>query len=192
MIEVMIDLETLGTQPGSVVMSVGAVASNDAVYLQPVSIKDQLYAGLTVDPSTLAWWKQQSREAWEVSSSGRAALSESLADFANWLMDLRRGSENSATGEKLRLWGDSASFDLTLLTCVYRAANVPVPWNYREECCYRTLRNVLSSEKPAAKLQHDALSDARAQMEHLMQMLQSLKTQPITIVPTSVAKIMEG
>lgn len=176
-IDIMIDLETLGTTPGSVVLSIGAVASEKTGdFYVKIDLRDSLHLGLTVDPDTMSWWRKQSRDAWLASTTGDAGVYPMLSAFTKWLEDLRKGAAEQATGNALRLWGDASSFDLTLLACVYRAAGMPVPWNYREEFDYRTLRTLMGSEKPRSKVQHDGLSDAIAQLVHLQAMLASLRT----------------
>lgn len=183
-VDVMVDLETLGTTPGSVVLSVGAVAHAvpGGEFYGKIDLRDSLHAGLTVDPDTMAWWRQQSQEAWRASAAASEdaslGLRYVLGRFADWLSELRKGSSATATGAKLRLWGDSAAFDLVLLASAYRAAGKVVPWDYREECCYRTLRTLLNSEKPRSKVQHDGLSDAVAQMAHLQEMLTTFGAPP--------------
>ncbi len=182
-VDVMIDLETLGTTPGSVVLSIGGVTSNGAEFHGKIDLRDSLHAGLTVDPDTMSWWRKQPASVWrETARAGEEpslGLRFVLGSFADWLALLRQGDAKAATGAKLRLWGDSAAFDLSLLACAYRAAGVAVPWDYREEHCYRTLRNVLGSEKPRSKVQHDGLSDAKAQMTHLQEMLTIMRAQGV-------------
>lgn len=182
-VDVMVDLETLGTTPGSVVLSIGAVANDPGrgqnAFLTKIDIRDSLHAGLTVDPDTMSWWRKQDREAWLSStnastSNSDGAIREGLTQFAYWLAALRAGPDTAATGAALRIWGDASSFDLTLLACVYRAVSLPVPWNYTEEFDYRTLRTLMDSKKPRSKLQHDGLSDAIAQMSHLQELLATL------------------
>ncbi|HWJ40818.1 MAG TPA: 3'-5' exonuclease [Candidatus Limnocylindrales bacterium] len=167
-VDIMLDLETLGTAPGSVVLAIGAVASvppeQDPYFNEKISITSSLYCGLTVDPETLAWWRKQSKAAWQESVENGRDIRESLEAFSSWI-------ERQRSGNHIRLWGDASTFDLVLLACAYRAAGVAVPWSYREEYCYRTLRNLLNSKKPASKLAHSAVSDAAAQMEHLQVML---------------------
>ena len=190
-VDVMIDLETLGTAPGSVVLSIGAVArpnwqnADGLPYpldfletLIRIDMRDSIFYGLSVDPDTMSWWRKQAREAWESSISAADALplSRALETFRDWLDKLRAAGEG-VTGSKLRLWGDSAAFDLVLLACAYRAAKLPVPWTYQEEYDYRTVRNLRRSEKPRSKLQHDGLSDARAQMDHLQRLLYAVEAK---------------
>jgi hypothetical protein len=180
-IDIMIDLETLGIVPGSVVLSIGAASSvllptglGADDFIGKIDMRDSLYAGLIADPSTLAWWRSQSKAAWEAATTNGDPLVGTLETFSEWLAALRSGSAEQTTGNKLRLWGDASSFDLVLLACAYRAAKLPVPWSYQEEFDYRTLRTLLNSEKPRSKVQHDALSDARAQLVHLQDLLNVL------------------
>lgn len=175
-IDVMIDIETLGTQPGSVITQIAAVAHGaDYDFVQKIAVSSALRYKLSVDADTLSWWNKQSEEAWNAATLGGEPLGLVLKSFADFLAKLRKGSDESATGRTLRVWGDGANFDITLLECAYRACSLPIPWVYKEVNCYRTLRNVLDSKKPAAKVAHDALSDARAQCVHLREMLATIK-----------------
>ncbi len=174
-IDIMLDLETLGTTPGSVVLAIGAVASSspelDHQIYRKLNVMEQLYLGLTVDPDTMSWWRKQDKEAWLSSVGCATDLRTTLEDLATWISAVRRGPLDQPTGSKIRIWGDAVSFDCGLLASVFRAAKVIVPWDYREEFCYRTVRTLANSEKPRAKLQHNALDDARAQLVHLQELL---------------------
>jgi hypothetical protein len=172
-IDVMLDLESLGTTPGSVVLSIGA-ASTDPThsdFYEKLNVLEQVYLGLTINPDTMSWWRKQDKEAWLSSVGGQESLGLSLLRFAMWLRELRAGDATQKTGNKIRIWGDGAIMDCCLLAYVFRAANVVVPWDYREEFCYRTVRTLANSEKPRAKLQHNALDDAQAQLVHLQELL---------------------
>src|SRR5262245_9291276 len=104
---VMVDIETLGTRPGSVVLSVAAVRFNArgtyAEFHRAINIFDSLMAGLTIDPATVSWWRQQSEQ------SRRALgfvdpLSGVLRDLTAFL----------ATDRPLRMWAKGPDFDLVL------------------------------------------------------------------------------
>ena len=169
-LDVMLDIETLGTAPGSVVLAIGAACEGDQFYAQ-LPVLPQIFLGLTIDADTMSWWRKQDPVAWASSTQGSGGIADALVHFSQWLAKLRRGAEDQPTGNKIRVWGDSCSFDCGLLACVYRAAGVLTPWAYSEEYCYRTLRQLRFSEKPKAKLQHNALDDARAQFVHLQELL---------------------
>jgi hypothetical protein len=180
-IDVMIDLETLGTSPGSVVLAIAAATTSfdrdeQRMFAKRISVVSSLRAGLTVDQSTIGWWSTQPQAVWDAATDSSSPLELVLLSFAEFLGELRKGPDDQASGNKLRLWGDASSFDLVLLACAYRAVRLPVPWEYWDEFDYRTLRTLLDSEKPRSKVHHDALQDARAQLEHLQEMLNKLRS----------------
>lgn len=165
-VEIMVDIETLGTAPGAVILSIGAAASDGRTFYRKIYIADSLYRGFEVNADTLAWWRKQSREAWESTTDPAESFTviDTLHYFSIWVTMY---SEDVT----VRLWGDSAGFDLGLIAEACRRVGHPVPWKYQQEHCYRTLRQILKSPKPAAELAHNALSDAKAQLSHLLDLL---------------------
>ena len=62
---VMLDLETLGTRPDCVILTLGAIKFDPFSEKEPgpgihfrLDIEDQLAKGRTVDDSTIEWWAQ--------------------------------------------------------------------------------------------------------------------------------------
>src|ERR1700721_3055421 len=94
---VMADIETLGTRPGSVILSIGAVAFDHRQGLGPefhVKINQQSSerAGLTVDKGTLAWWMRQSPEAralLDETRNGGVDLENALNQFTDYLYQFK-------------------------------------------------------------------------------------------------------
>ena len=88
---VMIDLETLGTNPDCVILSLGAVEFDPATgeqgreYYEVIDRGSQQHLGRTEDSSTLAWWDRQSPEARKVLTAPGKAISSVLMDFKAWL-----------------------------------------------------------------------------------------------------------
>lgn len=172
--DVVLDLETLGTAPGSVILSIGAVMVDERDteltpahprFHQHIRVQDSVAAGLTMDPSTVLWWLGQSieaREALRAGQVGAESLPSVLEGFGAWV-------RNNADTRSVRVWGNGSDFDNTLLTEAYRAAAVPVPWKFWNNRCLRTLmaeHPEVARVKPA--LAHDALSDAEAQAATLI------------------------
>lgn len=171
-VDVMIDIETLGTAPGAVILSIGAAAEAPeteyrAACERRILIASSLYAGFKIDEDTLAWWRRQDAIAWANSTDGTESVHNALRAFSFWLEDQR------GRGEALRVWGDGSAFDMVLMETAYRMVGLPVPWKYGEVHCYRTLRQILGSKKPdlPAGKKHTALADAGAQMAHLQELL---------------------
>lgn len=179
MIHVMVDLETMGTKVGSAVTAIGAHAfDTDSKYTADfhsrASLASCVRAGLTLDPDTIVWWMGQSDAARkEVAAPDDHAheLKGVLCAFAAYLERVR--TAQSSVPAKLLLWGNSAAFDLGLLGQAYYSCGYVRPWSYREEDCYRTLKNIRPDVAfPTFEgTPHNALDDARAQAKHLRLLL---------------------
>ena len=171
---VMLDLETLGTAPGSVIVSIGAVKfsaghilSSFYAVIDPQSCVD---AGLKMDAATVMWWMKQSEEA-RTALMGSVThpslhLAEVLQDLAIWM----------CTDLRPCIWGNGASFDCALLAAAFRACGRIIPWKYSSERCYRTVKALHSDvpEDPREGTHHHALADAKHQAMHLMKLLPNL------------------
>lgn len=164
---IMIDLETLDTQPSAVIVSIGAVRFGpdawqpwDTFYL-PVAFDQR--DGRTVSRDTIAWWLTQPAEVQAALSDPAAVpLCGALVQLATWITNGGR--------EDVEIWAGPATFDLAVLEHAYRSGangwGAP-PWKYNETRCYTTLRklnpNILRPNNPSA---HNALADAKSQAEH--------------------------
>jgi len=151
----MIDIETLGLEPGCVVLSIGAVefgaGEMGEQWYRSISRESCEAAGLTVDDGTLEWWQDQPEQAREVLTGGDE-LAEVLKEFAGWI---------SGADE---VWANSPSFDCEVLIEAGKAVGVPMPWEYHEERDFRTLSDLaLAPEVVQDGVEHDALDDAKHQ-----------------------------
>lgn len=158
---VMVDLETLGTQPGCAILQIGAVRSNGDTFSAHIDWRSSERVGLRIEVDTLAWWGRHPA-AWarQVAIQKESAhdIRDALGDFAEWL------------GEAGEIWGNPARFDLAILEAAYRACSLATPWAWRDERDFRTvcqLNDVVTREYPPAELAHDALEDALSQAAHL-------------------------
>lgn len=165
--DVMIDLETLGQRPGSVILSIGAVPFSPATgfcepgFYSTISVRSSLAAGATIDADTLDWWRKQSPEAKQVV---RDALSDAAPDLRQVLTFLREGLRCICKPDVLRVWGNGASFDNVLLTAAYRQIGQDAPWRFWNDRCFRTLKSTFPGHEPArAGVHHNALDDAAHQ-----------------------------
>lgn len=167
---VMVDLETLGTLPGSVILSIGAVAFEEMAVAEEgfyVAIRraDCELMGLKTSAETLAWWEKQSTDARKVLADPTGiSLAGALDSFNDYL---------SQFPSTVSIWGNGANFDNPLLACAYEAVGLKPYYKFYNERCYRTVKN----QYPDIKLvrtgtYHNALDDARSQAEHLVQICQ--------------------
>lgn len=170
---VMIDLETLGLKPGSVVLSLGAVEFNphgDTLGRQVeyhISLADSLSCGFTVDPGTLLWWLAQSEAARRSVIDGQGLSCQvqfALGQFSSWL-------GNDAI---VWAWGD---MDTAALNALYDKTGTKRPWNYRNVRDARTLVLSLVEEQTvrvSPTIEHNALSDAIAQAKTIQKLYKVL------------------
>lgn len=173
--DVMLDLETLGTEPGSVILSIGATFFNanglgEQMYIV-INTQSALEAGLKLDPRTVEWWSKQSAEARSVTAlaaTSTVSLEQALQMFSNWL-------EMRTDPKKVRIWGNGSDFDNVMMQFAYKAAGLPYPVKFYNHRCFRTLKNIapeLGSATPErAGVHHDALDDAIFQAECAVRML---------------------
>lgn len=172
----MVDIETLGTKPGSVILSIGAVAfspyhgdllsnaiDNNRKFSCRIDLQSAMDYGLTIDSSTLLWWMKQSDQArYKAFEDGESlSLNDALVRLCAFIK-----FHNIKYA-----WGNSASFDLGLLSVAFDKAELKTPWPFWGENCYRTIKNVAGvkgyKEIERVGLHHDALDDALHQAKNL-------------------------
>jgi exodeoxyribonuclease VIII len=172
---VMMDLETLDTKPGAVLLSIGAVVfdcKNDllgAEFHQIINVASSVAAGLTISADTEAWWAKQSAEAQKTLTDAKEGKGKDLKDALN---AFGHYMDKLGPPSKTCLWGNGSDFDNVLLIAAYERAKMTPPWKFYNNRCYRTLKSL----KPGIKLvregtYHNALDDAKTQARHAIQLL---------------------
>lgn len=174
----MTDLETLGKKPYCPVLTIGACAFNlddnlpiVDVFYQPIRLDSCLEVGLRVDADTLKWWMQQDPAAVQAAFLDEQAvkLPNALDAFTDWI-----GSR------PMQMWGNSARFDMGILEAAYQVCGKEIPWEWRNERDYRTVKNIASARDiPLQRvgLFHHASDDAVSQAYHLRRVSQQLQLQ---------------
>ncbi len=154
----MLDLETFGLRPGSVIRSIGAVFFDFQGNLGPefysnIDRKSCLDRGLTLDAETVLWWSEQSPQAREVLQSKTMPIMDVAGGFAYWF--------KSNGGE--RVWAQGASFDPVL----WEAAVGRVPWKFYNVRDTRTFYDMMGLDTKTVTREgtyHNALDDAKHQV----------------------------
>lgn len=168
----MIDIETLGTQPGSAILSIAAVRfdalhrSDTIVEFETLVDPDDCLAkwNLTYDEGTIEWWERQAPEvrAKAFESGPRVTLPEALQQL----------SEFVATAN--RLWCQGMNFDPPLLEAAYTVCGMPRPWHYWQWRDSRTLLSFVPTVPAKGKGAHDALYDVKWQATQVQYCLKQL------------------
>lgn len=160
MTHLMLDIETLGTRPGFMVLSAALVRFDD---LASTSLNfnwdDQRVLGLQEDPATHEWWSADERsEAWVASVKDAVPLVPALQHLSAWIAW-------AACGQEALIWCHGAGFDAPLLEEVFRRAGVACPWHFASVRDTRTLYDLAGVDVKAYAqgTAHVALNDAMAQ-----------------------------
>tara|TARA_B100001057_G_scaffold397280_1_gene407379 strand:- start:503 stop:1021 length:519 start_codon:yes stop_codon:yes gene_type:complete len=156
----MIDLETLDTSPGAVILTVGAVKFNrntivNELYIR-LDVDEQISQGRTVDDGTVAWWATQPLEIQDeaMGEHNRTPVEDAISTLNKFIV----GCE--------QIWGQGYGFDMTILENLYRQYDHNKPWNFWNLRDSRTIFKIMPTDpvnaipKVAA---HNALADAHHQ-----------------------------
>lgn len=172
MLDVMLDLETMGNGPQAAIVAIGAVEFDPAAqeigrsFYRVVDLASSVRAGGVMDAGTVMWWLGQSDEARRaLLATDTVTLNEALREFYDW-------AGVCAHWKDLRVWGNGAAFDNVILASAYRACGLQLPWQFWNDRCYRTLKALHPGVTvPREGVHHNALDDATHQAKHLLAIL---------------------
>jgi len=176
----MVDIETMGTAPGSPILTIGAVFFEPSTgelgpqFYQVATLRSEMDNGAVPDADTIMWWMQQSEEAREALSSNPSPINEVL-------LALRSFALSTSTAKSIQLWGNGANFDNVLLRDAYRRAERHPFWNFWNDRDVRTIVELgrqlgfdPKREMPFTGEQHNALDDAIHQAKYVSAIWQKL------------------
>ena len=157
----MLDLETMGTTPGSAIVSIGAVMFDPyggwlgSTFYCRVDLQSCVDAGLKIDVKTIYWWLQQSEEV----------RAEAVGAYAFTLRAALNSLRVFMIKEKVSyFWSQGNNFDPPILEAAYAAIGEKPPWEYNRVRDTRTVYD-MAGVRPdrSTGTAHNALSDAIAQ-----------------------------
>ena len=168
----MLDIETLGTRPGCVILTLGAVKFNpfslDApgpgLYVRP-DVDEQIAKGREVQEDTMLWWMQQAEDVREeaLGEDGRITVEEMYRQLNRFLV----GSNN--------IWCQGPAFDMVIIENLYRQYGWPTPWQFWQIRDSRTLFGVHGDPRVKGKVGlHNALEDCVSQATAVQQVYNKL------------------
>ena len=178
---IMLDIETLGLRADSAIVQVGVCAADirTGEYLvAPTNWWVNPVKGTDMDIGTVRWWMRQSDAARQAVFGKEDAHATAVPSVYWQLHDIY---ENRLGGKDagVTVWASPAMFDLPMLTQTFSRAmkqRDAKPWPYHMERDLMTLYKMLDPEKklkPTNPVEHDAASDAKAQMAHLIAIFQA-------------------
>lgn len=129
---IMLDIESLDVTPTAVVLSIGAVrmrngSITDRMYVK-LDAQDQIDEGRTISLPTLRWWTTQDPKLFAEALSGERTVIEALDDLFNFIP------------ADACVWGNGVGMDNVVIQDLCRHYNFEIPWSFRGDRCYRTMR----------------------------------------------------
>ena len=157
-----IDIETLGTSPDTVVLTIGGIKfdpmEDDGLHSQfyyRLDADEQIEMGRTVDEKTLEWWDKQDEEVKKeaLETTGRVSTEQSLKALNKWLVGVDK------------IWCQGPVFDIGILENLYKQIGLHHNWPFYIIRDSRTLFSLMDKD-PRKEIDfkaHNALADAIVQ-----------------------------
>ncbi len=187
----MIDLETWGTGPDALIISIGAVMfdTNDAGAINVAAIEawDKFHVAIdpctctkaqSIEAGTLMWWMDKDRREALDSWLGMEKLDfhTALEGFSMWYNHHRK-MVSAGAPLNIPVWGNASTFDNVILRRAFDMSGIACPWSYRMDSCYRTMRRLFKAAAdvydipPFDAVAHNALNDAVYQAANLLHLM---------------------
>ena len=183
MAHLMIDIETLGTTPDALILTVAAQSFDpvgDGYYNQSYYARVDFDSQLDrkIEDGTLKWWATQNSMAREeaFSEDNRKPLEQVLDELGKLIW------------QSNAIWANGPTFDMTILEHAYKSYKKPLPWQYYRVRDARTVYMLKSDSAVLSNSQvtdvnrpasHHALDDCRRQIDLLQQTLRQLNIKEV-------------
>lgn len=178
---IMVDLEALNSAHDAALISIGMVYFDLGkmelgpelyIELSQAALQEQLNLGRTWSLSTNIWWMQQTDSAREVWSQkiGQVSNVDAIRQIKAYFEIFPEHGRN------IRVWGNGSTYDNICLQSYLRTFKARIPWNYKGDMCYRTIKILFGNRAKLERVgtHHNGLDDAKTQALHLMAMLKKL------------------
>lgn len=176
----MLDLETLGTHPDCVILTLGAIKFDPfgnrepgpGIYLR-LDINEQLAIGRSTLDSTIEWWAKQDPEVREEAlgdSRSRTNIGVMKKELNKFLVGVDH------------IWAQGPAFDIVILENLYRSQSWPIPWHFWQIRDSRTLFSIHGDPRKLGRDQaHNALADCFYQAQAVQKIYKDLGLKPSNI-----------
>lgn len=171
---IMIDIETLGVKNTAPILSIAAVefSLQDPIekpkqFYMNVDIDSCLDFGCRLEMPTIKWWlKRTSEEQLHVTDHDGIPLAIVLLKLQDFIKKF--------DSKEVRIWGNSARFDLGILSHAYQVCETELPWNHYNELDVRTIVAFNPSIKEDQKFKgarHNPVNDCLHQIAYVTKTL---------------------
>ena len=159
--QLVLDLETLGTGDNAAVASIGAAIVDGPSRVWRIDLKEAEANGGTVTQDTLDWWARQCPEARE-ELTGTLTTRQAVTELTEWVLA-------NGWGRNSTIWGKGPSFDCVILKNAMQRAWVAPFWMFWQERCVRTILQMVpeANDLPFTGTPHRAEDDARHEAKQI-------------------------
>lgn len=169
---VVIDIETLGTAPSAVILSIAAVEV-DGDGREEWLLDPERQPGRTVSASTVAWWMRQTQEARDRAFGGVGSLYGALQGLDDLIS---RGHPRP-----VMVWS-RGSMDIAVLQHAYEHGHDGVPWDFWMVRDVRTIADLVGDPGfGVGEVKHTALGDAKRDARIVGAWLEHVRCQRGTV-----------
>ncbi|WP_260673732.1 3'-5' exonuclease [Comamonas aquatica] len=179
---IVLDLETLSTQPNALVLSIGAVGLNkhgDILSGSEFHLALDQHAQQKrrhVDVETQRWWETKTCAEAKAASllappTQQAFVENALSTFTDYIAQW-------SDPDLVQVWGNGCSFDNVILGSLFQDWNKRAPWKFWNDRDMRTITGIFPKLKliQFVGIKHHALHDALHEAKQLSQAIPALQS----------------
>lgn len=178
-VDIMIDIETLSTNPNALILTIAAIKFDRSYSIKPMEEMECFYKRISkasgkklnmhIDENTRKWWKEQDKEVqYEAlyNKNDRIDLADALKELSQFI----KGSNC--------VWSHGDDFDCVILSEAFKTCKIEIPWKFWQTRDTRTLFDIAklnyNKEIPISK-NHHALYDCYRQIIGVKNCLEKLQ-----------------
>lgn len=178
-LNLMLDIETVATCNNAGIISIAFVPFYHSYpelpcYYERILSSSLEERGFIFNRETLEWWDKQNPNVRSEAFGGTKDISSVLQDICQYFRDLPDCTR--------LVWGKGSDFDNSIVADAFDICGIPLPWNFRNNRCFRTLEELFGEHctfKPTNTAnKHNALADAEYQAKRATEILLHLKGEP--------------
>jgi len=172
--DLMIDLEGLGTGPDTTILTIAAQAFdplgqgyyNEHQYYTRVTLESQ--ETRSIQQGTVDWWATQPAAARDEAfgTENRIPLDQALTELGQLIWKAKR------------IWAQGPTYDMNILEHAYKSYGKPIPWQFYAVRDSRTVFGLWPG-LPKPPTSHHALEDCRRQIDLLQHTLRHLNVKEL-------------
>ena len=177
-IRVVVDIETLGRNPGCVITEIAASACDQdfqeiEAFAEHLEVDTQVMLGMEICEEAHKW-RNDNNLPYRLFDAHNPL--EVLSAFGCWLRKL--AYENEIDVSRFEFWCQGTDFDRPCIDALYTSLNSTPPWKYYQWNDCRTACNLAGVKRQGAVM-HTALADARQQANVMKLVLNRVKNVSI-------------